>query len=313
MASDATALLVTGASGFIGAHLVRRLVTELPGATIFAQHSPGRTLAVADARVKPVAARLADLPGALAGAGMPASFAGVFHLAAYTPKRGGEEDEAAIVEGNVEGLRQLLAALEGRVERFVFASTLDVYGAPSGTLSEASSLAPETLYGASKVFGEVLVRRWGRRVRVPTALLRLGHIYGPGEDAYQKLIPVTIRAVLAGRPAVQVGDGQDLRDFLYVGDLVAMLVAAWRALEAGDLEPLNLVSGRPVTIGEVIATIVRLAGAGAVERRPASGPPRSFRFDASRVAARLPVGALTSFEDGLRAEIDWFRAAGERP
>jgi len=312
MPETASALLVTGASGFIGGHLVRRLLADRPEAIVVAQHSPGRDFVVSDPRVFPLPTRLADLGGALAAPAVPRVFAGVFHLAAYTPKGGAEEDAAAVVEANVTGLAATLAALEGRAERLVFASTLDVYGRPTGTLSEGSPLAPESLYAASKIFGEVLVRKWGRRLGVPTAILRVGHVYGPGEDAYQKLIPTTIRAVLAGRPAVQYGAGDERRDFLYVEDCVALLSAAQGALALGDLEPLNLVSGETITVAEVIAAISRLAGGVLpVERRALTSPARSFVFDATRLRGRLPALRPTPFADGLRAEVDWFR--GRRP
>ena len=308
MPEAASALLVTGASGFIGGHLVRRLLADHPEAIVVAQHSPGRPFVAGDPRVRPLPTRLADLSGALATAAMPRAFAGVFHLAAYTPKGGAEEDEGAVVEANVTGLGATLAALEGRAARLVFASTLDVYGRPTGVLSEQSPLAPESLYAASKVFGEVLVRKWGRRQNVPTAILRVGHIYGPGEDAYQKLIPTTIRAVLAGRAAVQYGAGDERRDFLYVEDCVALLSAALGALAGGALEPLNLVSGETITVAEVIAAISRLAGGGLpVERRALRDAPRSFDFDVTRLRARLPAVRPTPFADGLRAEVDWFR------
>jgi UDP-glucose 4-epimerase len=312
MPEAATALLVTGASGFIGGHLVRRLLADRPEAVVVAQHSPGRAFAVSDPRVVPLPTRLADLGAALAVPSVPRLFAGVFHLAAYTPKGGAEEVDTAVIDANVTGLAATLAALEGRAERLLFASTLDVYGRPTGTLSEASPLAPESLYAASKVLGEVLVRKWGRRQSVPTAILRVGHVYGPGEDAYQKLIPTTIRAVLAGRAPVQYGAGDERRDFLYVEDCVALLSAALDALALGDLEPLNLVSGETTTVAEVIAAIAALAGGALpVERRALTASPRSFVFDATRLRARLPAFRPTSFADGLRAEVDWFR--GRRP
>jgi nucleoside-diphosphate-sugar epimerase len=308
MVSEPSALLVTGAGGFIGSHLTRLLRDAHPRTTIVAQHSPRRTPPlVPQPNLSLLPAELKDIGSALSANHLPRRYDGVFHLAAYTPKASGNEDEAAVIESNIVGLRELLAVCEGRVDRFIFASTLDVYGVPTGPISELSPLQPGNLYAASKVFGEVAVRQWGKRTGARTAVFRVGHIYGPGEDAYRKLIPNTIRSLLAGEAAVQYGDGAEKRDFLYVTDAAAAFQEIWQKIANEDAATLNLVSGQSVSVADVIALLGSIAGPQTkIERRTATGRATSFEFDSRRLRDKLSF-PRTPLEDGLRAEVEWFR------
>jgi len=309
MADERPAFLVTGASGFIGRHLTQSLSAMRPDWTIVAQHSPRSPLALPpSSNVLPLAATLSNLAAVHDEGRLPRRYEGVFHLAAYIPKASGAEDEAAVVGSNIVGLGELLGAIAGRADRLVFASTIDVYGIPNAVISEDTPVNPQTLYAASKIFGEVAVRRWASQTGARTAVLRVGHTYGPGEQAFRKLIPNTIRALLAGQPAVQYGEGAEKRDFLYVADAAAALFEAWRSIETRSLGTLNLVSGSSVTVADVIATLGRLVGDGAkVERRSASAMAASFEFDTERLRGALHF-PRTPLEQGLRAEIESFRS-----
>lgn len=298
MASSPFAFLVTGAGGFIGRHLVRALAERFPDCAILAP----------TVRLTETSAYLAQLPDP------PARIDGVFHLAAHTPKDGAPEDGDAVrasIESNVVGLQSLLAAVAGRCDRFVFTSTLDVYRSPADgeVLAEQSALGPATVYGASKLMGESMIRRWAQQHGARIAILRLSHVYGPGEDRYQKLIPATIRRALAGEPLVLSGNGAALRDFIYIKDAVEALLAAWRALERESLEPVNVASGRSVSVEEVLRAVCEeVGGRIEVENSEVEPPPsRSYRFDVTRLNTVLGVSAATPLREGLRAEIEWLR------
>jgi nucleoside-diphosphate-sugar epimerase len=304
---DGRSILVTGASGFIGAHLVDRL----------RQISDAR-LVLLSRRARPGDGRAgetwisAPLAGLTEGTWRAAGFEGidvVFHLGAFTPKAASQADDVACVfEDNLIGTRALLESLPAPPGRFVYASTLDVYAPPreGEVLDESSRLGPSGLYGASKLFCEQFVEGWGRRVGCGAVVLRYGHIYGPGESAYRKLIPQAIRGLLRGEPPVLHGGGRAERDYLYVGDAVEATLRA--AAGPPDLGPVNIVSGRSRPIREIVALLARLTGYdGPIESRDGDVPGRSLRWDPSRMRARLGEWPLVPLEDGLWREVEAMR------
>lgn len=302
--------LVTGAGGFIGKHLVSALRSRFLDAVIVGQTRAPLPQREED-RVLEMVCPLSKLARTCDETpGCPTSFDGVFHLAAATPKSRDDDNLEVVLEANILGLKDVLTFLKRKTKSFVFASTLDVYGAPSPEeiLNERSALRPQSLYACSKLMGEVIAKEWGRREGVRIALIRIGHIFGPGEGKYEKLIPNTIRRVIAGKPALLYGDGRQSRDFLHVSDAARGLIDAWAALEEEDLGPLNLVNGQSVVIADVVRLICEEAGVPIrIEHQEAPAPAHSYRFDASLLREALGFKPLVSLREGLRSEIDWFR------
>jgi nucleoside-diphosphate-sugar epimerase len=184
----------------------------------------------------------------------------VFHLGAFTPKRSGNEESVAeIYESNLLGTRALLESMRDAPKKIIFASTLDVYAPQQNgyVLTERSPLLPATIYGASKLFCEHLVRAFAQRRGFGCAILRYGHIYGPGEEAYFKLIPATIQTLLRNEGPIVYGDGSSLRDFLYVEDAVEATLRAGTS-EVDTSEAVNIVSGNSTSIREVVETLSML-------------------------------------------------------
>jgi nucleoside-diphosphate-sugar epimerase len=136
--------------------------------------------------------------------------------------------------------------------------------------------------------------------------LRYGHIYGPGEERYEKLIPTVIRNLLANQSPVIYGDGSALRDYLYVGDAVEATIKA--ALVAGDVGPLNIVRGDSVSLKETVQMLIRLSGSDQkIEWRLDKPNGPSLRFDNRLMTNLLGSGSMVSLEDGLTAEVGAFR------
>jgi nucleoside-diphosphate-sugar epimerase len=302
-------ILVTGANGFIGSHLVARL-SKIAGVTL---------LLLSRQELQPKLKGMVWLKTGLEqltpeywrsqGIGM---IDYVFHLGAYTPKTSADANRIdRIVDDNISGTRALLQSLPGKPLKLVFSSTLDVY-AQSGNdevLSECSRVAPGALYGASKLFCESLISAWTAERGCNCSILRYGHIYGPGEEQYGKLIPVAIRTLRAGQAPVIYGDGSALRDYLYVGDAVEATIRA--ALVEGSAEPVNIVRGQSVTLKEVVQHLIHLVGNN-LEMKLLSDKPNgsSLRFDNRLMAELLGSWSMTSLEDGLAAEVDAFRRMG---
>jgi nucleoside-diphosphate-sugar epimerase len=295
--------LVTGTTGFIGAHLVERLKRVAGLRVVTLSRSTGDVVASLDTLTAETWRK----------AGVDRLDV-IFHLGAFTPKSGDTANQIEeIYRDNLEGTRRLLDSLHSlpsKPERIVFASTLDVYAppAPAAVLSESSPIAPVSLYGSSKLFCEHLVRVWGEKNGAKTIVLRYGHIFGPGEAAYKKLIPLTINTLLNNESPAIYGAGFAERDFLYVEDVAEATLRA--AMLDTTESPVNIVRGSSVTIGALVEMLVRLTGySGEVRRVPMNRPETSLRFDNQRMVQVLGGWDFMSLEEGLRREIEAVRKA----
>jgi len=292
-----SAVLVTGAGGFIG----RRLVARLRAQSEYVVLALGR--AAGDHELR---ASLEELtPQFWRHRGIDAIDT-VFHFAAYTPKNQGQAGDAkAIVTSNVDGTLALLESLPKAPSRVIFASAIDVYErAPERIIDESSPIGPASLYGASKVFGESLVRNFALRAGCRYSILRIGHIYGPGEERYEKVIPNLVRAMRRGAVPELSGDGSTLRDFLYVDDAVNAITAAASGSRTDDV--INIVRGESISIREVAQRIAALAGYRG-EFLYAGANAVSLRFDNARMRRTLGIERFTPLDEGLAREIASFQ------
>lgn len=234
----------------------------------------------------------------------------VFHLAAYTPKVPCEANtRGAIYQSNVAGTCSLLESLPNPPETIIFSSTLDLYKHPGdGTaLIEESPVDPSTLYGASKLFCESYLRTFAFQNSCRYAILRYGHIYGPGEGAYRKLIPQVIRSLLKGEKPLIYGDGSVQRDLLYVDDAVE---ATLRAAVAEDtaIDPLNIVNGHSQSVREYVEILMRHTSfSGGAEYLSGKSGGHSLFFSNNGMLEILGHWDFVPIEEGLRREIEYFR------
>ena len=299
-------ILVTGANGFIGTHLVARL-SRIAGVKLLLLSRQDRQST--QQGVVWLKGELNHLVPEYWQSHGISHIDYAFHLGAFTPKSSGEANRIdRAVDDNIVGTRILLQGLPGKPCKFVFSSSLDVYALPEegDVITEGSRVAPSGLYGASKLFCESLVSAWSTECGCNHSILRYGHIYGPGEGQYGKLIPVTIRSLLANQAPVVFGNGSALRDYLYVGDAVEATIRA--ALVEGSIGPVNIVCGESVTQEQIVRLLIRLVGS---EKEIRFMPDRpngnSLRFDNGLMTKSLGSWPLTGLEEGLAAEIDAFR------
>jgi nucleoside-diphosphate-sugar epimerase len=274
--------LLTGETGFLG----RRALAQL-------DRDPGVV-------VSALGKRLAELePGELGSLDV------VIHLAAWTTKRAGASDWERVIDANVDGLRSLLRALEPAPKRLLFASTADVYGPRAGlAIHEDSPLAPTDAYAASKLLGEHVVIEDARTRDYEGCTIRIGHLYGPGEDAYEKFVPSAIRALMKGRPPTVVGDGTTLRDLLYVDDAAEALGRL--ATHSATLpQTLNLASCDAYTLEEIAQELIDIVGfLGRIRYLSDHANPPSLSFDTALLSATVGDWDRVSLADGLRYEIE---------
>ncbi len=300
-------LLVTGATGFIASHLVRRLQVIPDTHLILLSRKPQRN---SHRNLTWVGASLESLsPETWRAAGVHHVDI-VFHLAGFTPKTSNAADDIdPIYRDNLMGTRALLESLEAVPERIVFASAVDVYAAVSDslTLDETSPLDPISLYAASKLYCEQLVRTHARASGCRYSILRYGHAFGPGEEAYRKLIPETIWRLLRGEAPVLRGDGSARRDFLYVTDVVEATVRA-SISQVSELGPVNVVRGTSHSVREVVQILRQITGCSLPTLFQANDSRDFSRtFNNGRMQSLLGDWPLVSLEDGLREEVAYFK------
>jgi dolichol-phosphate mannosyltransferase len=301
-----TRALVTGAGGFVGANLVRRLLEE--GNEVLALVRPGGdTWRLDGLDTSVVATDLRDAE-AVSRVFRSARPSWVFHLAAH----GGyswQADSAAILESTVLGTATVLeSAARASVEAVVQAGSSSEYGPKAYPPTEDALLAPDSVYGVAKAAATHLGRHaasaWGLR----TVTLRLYSVYGPFEDP-RRFVPSLVTHALAGRLPALVAP-ETARDFVYVDDAVdAFVLAATGSGSSGSVY--NVGSGRQTTIREAVETARQVFG---VQEAPRWGSlePRSWDTpvwvaDVTRARVELAWRARTDLADGLRRTADWLQ------
>jgi len=253
--------LVTGATGFIGTALVRRLLAEKFEVACLVRGSSRNLSALAGlSGVKVIAVpsfHTEQLKPALAGTSVEV----VFNLASYGVHQE-HRDPQQLIDGNLGILTHVLEATSRwPMRKFIHASSCSEYGSPRPSksgVSEAEPLRPVSLYGAAKtasfVYGNALASTFG----IPFVALRLFGVFGPGETR-QRLVPYLIQR-LQREESAELTPGEQVRDFLYIDDVIDAFLAA--AQEEG-LEPgraYNVCSGQPVRvreIGEAVADAIQ--------------------------------------------------------
>jgi UDP-glucose 4-epimerase len=302
-------VVVTGARGFIGGHLLRRL-RSIDGVDVVAV---SREPQPDSGNVRWVTADLATVDQSRWQQVIDGPPAALLHLGGFVAYSHADAARASdAYRGNVLGTLRLLESLPA-ARRTVFASTLDVYAPPGDSvLSESTPTLPQTLYGSSKLFAEEALRFWCDQQAAGFAILRLGHIFGPGEERFAKLIPATIRQLLAGEAPVLYGGGEALRDYLYVDDVVEALLRA-AVCDAAAGATINIVRGDSVAIREVVSVLAALTGfEGEIRREEHLPAGPSFRFDNSRMRELLGEWPLVDLADGLRLEVEHVRSLSAR-
>lgn len=306
-------VLVTGATGFLGANLVRALVVGRADVHVLLRAGSDRW------RLRDVAERVSVHTGDLADltdvrtAVTTAAPDVLFHLAAHGAQHD-QRDRAAIFAGTVLAAHHVLVACEARPpRRMVYTGGSSEYGPKPHALREDDTLAPVTAYGAAKAAATTLVLQAARQ-GMPVAILRPFSIYGPWESP-GRLVPTAVRAALTGRP-LPLTAVPWVRDYVFVDDVVdACLVAADAPAAAGEI--LNVGTGRQTSNHDVVAEIERLAGTRIAVEPGAyaahASDTTSWVADVGKARRVLGWEPRHDLAAGLRRTIAWVRAHDATP
>jgi nucleoside-diphosphate-sugar epimerase len=303
-----TRALVTGAAGFVGANLTRRLLNE--GHEVHMAVRPGSRTWRIETLLGDAPLHEVDLEDAEGVARIVRELRAdwIFNLAAHGAYSW-QTDVVEILRVNVVGTANLLeAATRAGFAAFVHAGTSSEYGVKDHAATEGEPLDPSSAYAVAKASATMLCRLFALTSGQHVAVLRLYSVFGPWEEP-GRLLPALIMRGLAGElPPLVSRDAA--HDFVYVEDAAdAFLLAATRAPEAGAV--FNVGSGVQTTLEEAVAVTRRVL---AVEAEPQWGTMESRSWDthvwvadATRIAVELGWAPRHSFEQGFERQAEWFR------
>jgi len=310
-------VLVTGADGFIGSHLVERLVADGASVRAFCLYNSMGSAGWLDDLDPAVRAQLdirfGDIRDARLVAEATAGVEAVFHLAALISIPYSYAAVESYLDTNVRGtLNVLEAAKAANVRRVIQTSTSEVYGTPAELpIRETHPLQAQSPYAASKVAADQLALSYRHSFGVPVVVLRPFNTYGPRQSP-RAVLPAMLRQLIAGEREVRLGRLDPRRDLTFVLDTVDGFVRA-ATVPGIDGETIQLGTGRSESIGELFEMACRLLGVDArvvqdpVRLRPDASEVMVLQSDPSRARELLGWEATTSLEDGLAATIEWMR------
>jgi len=304
-------VLVTGATGFIGSHLVERLVSLGVQVTAVGPTLGWRPIVrnlVRQRRVRFVEMRAFwNLASVQRVEPELKEMEYVVHLG-YAMPRGKSPLENAVDDArrNVLGTLQFVQQLPDSVSKICFASSAMVYGLnPPRPVSETDCARPITAYATGKLATENYLRLHAKESGVSVSILRYATVYGPMETV-PRAIPNSIRHALAGRSPVIYGRGDDIRDYVHVLDVVhATLLALTH--DAHAVQVYNVGTGRGYTTREIVESIIRLTGKRVKPiHKPAEHVPNKIVCDISRACSVLGYEPKVELAEGLGDEIRYF-------
>ncbi len=302
--------LVTGGCGFIGSHLVERLLAGGHEVTVFDDLSSGKSENLPDA----AALTYGDIADTQAVASAMAGQDGCFHLAAIASVERSREDWARTHQVNLGGTINIFDAARRVGERpipVVYASSAAIYGDnPAVPLAENAEPRPLTAYCVDKLAGEHYARVADRIHGVPVTGFRFFNVYGPRQhpaSPYSGVISLFAARILRGEPVTVFGDGELVRDFVYVGDVIQYLTAAMAQPMPGA-PVFNVCTGSATSLNRLARLVGELLGkdTGLTSAPPPpEGDIRVSVGDPRRLMAEFGFACDTSLRDGLIKTLKW--------
>jgi UDP-glucose 4-epimerase len=310
--------LVTGGAGFIGSHIVERLLQE------------GNWVRVLDNFVTGSRANL-EFPAGIAGAGKLEVIQGdlrdraaveravdgvevIYHQAALASVQRSIQWPAEVNAVNIEGTLEVLeAARRAGARRVVFAGSSSVYGnAADLPKHEEQRPVPLSPYAVTKLAGEEYMRVFHQVYGLETVTLRYFNVFGPRQTAdseYAAVIPIFLSKLKRGERPIIYGDGEQSRDFTYVGDVVAANLKAAVAPGAAG-QTINIACGKRHTIKQLCQQLIQCCGLdlSPIHADPRSGDVRHSQADISRARSILGYSPAVEFETGLQLTCEWFQS-----
>lgn len=317
-------IVVTGAAGFIGSHVAQTLVRQGDRVIGVDNFDPYYARALKDANVESVARVASEVGGsfelveadlcdadAMTKVFGGALGGGVIHLAAKAGVRPSIEDPAGYARANVLGTQVVLsAASEAEMAWAVCASSSSVYGNNTKVpFAETDSVEhPISPYAATKRSCELIGETHHHLTGLPVAMLRFFTVFGPRQRP-DLAIGLFLRKVAQGEPIRMFGDGGTSRDYTFINDIVAGILASAENIGAHGYRVWNLGGESPATLTEMIETVGRVVGREPIVQREGMQPGDVDRTwaDLERSKSELGFAATTGLEEGMRHQWAWLQ------
>jgi nucleoside-diphosphate-sugar epimerase len=294
-------ILVTGVNGFIGKHLLEKLISLYGSENVLALTS------------KPISNcnylihdnYLFDENFFIINGYN--NITTIIHAGAFTPKNQSESNNIKPSNSNIYNTQRLINSNLPKLEKIIFLSTLDVYRITDEVLSEDSVVNPISLYGFSKLYCEKMLENYCQEKKLQIQILRIGHVFGPGEEQYQKIIPNTIKNILNNKNLTIFGDGTDIRSFIYIDDVINAIINSIKIEE--NLGVVNVVSGNSITIKELVNKIISISGKSIeINYLDTGNGKRNLKFNNSKLKNHL-LDRETDIEHGLLSEFNYMKTS----
>jgi UDP-glucose 4-epimerase len=303
-------ILVTGGAGFIGSHIADACIEAGHDVVVVDNLATGRRANVhRDARLYEVDIHAREFER-IVDEFRPEV---INHLAAQASVKVGEADPVHDLEMNGGGTAHVATlAIRYGVRKIIYASSGGtVYGEPRALpVTEDHPIAPRSNYGTSKYVGELYVELAARTAGLEYTIFRYGNAYGPRQDPHGEagVVAIFTGLMLAGQPCTIDGDGEQRKDYLYVGDLAR---ANLLALTAGNGLVANIGTGVGTSVNQIYE---RLSAATGNTIPPRHGPPRpgdvrNFWLDCTRASRALGWAPQVTFDEGIERTVEAFRSA----
>jgi NAD dependent epimerase/dehydratase len=307
-------VLVTGGEGFIGSHLVERLIHEGAEVRTLVQYNAFGRFGWLDPAVH---GEVRVIPGDVRDAGRVREAVDgcevVFHLAALIGIPYSYVAPESYVQVNVEGTSNVaLACRTTGVSRLVHTSTSETYGsAVRVPIDEDHPLQPQSPYSASKIGGDMMALSYWHAFELPVAVVRPFNTYGPRQST-RAVIPTILTQLHGGATEIRLGATAPTRDFNYVDDAVSGFLAV-AACDRAVGSVVNIGSGREISIGDLVALLIHTTGSSAEvvvdpdRVRPAGSEVDRLLCDNTRAREWAGWTPQVSLEEGLRRTSDWVK------
>ena len=244
-------ILVTGVSGFIGSRLLIALCNKYGAENIIAISSQNSELC------KTVVYKESQFILTEEEIDLVKGIKVLIHAGAFTPKNTKTANDIYMSNSNISFTERLLQLPFHKLSRIIYLSTLDVYSTDD-VISEQTLLQPSTLYGWSKLYCEQMLLAYSSEKKLGYQILRIGHVYGPGEERYEKLIPTAIKAIEKTGSVELWGSGEDLRSFIYIDDVINSIINSLNM--KSNIGVINVVGSTPITILNIIQKLIEISG-----------------------------------------------------